>query len=220
MFSIGLHCRLVGRAGRIAALKRFIEYVQGHDKVWIARRIDIARHWAQENPYVEPKLVPSELDEASFVRIFGECFRNGATLAKRAFDGELGPANDSPYGLFFALRTQFRASSEAEKLEVLKGYTPLNPRIEAARIVEDESQAESLDAMTARQKSRLLELLEAYSRRFGFDAIFVVRNYTTAQLLTSLEQRILADQETELAVTYGEVEKLAESQVEARFAAQ
>ena len=220
MFSIGLHCRLVGRAGRIAALKRFIEYVQGHDKVWIARRIDIARHWAQENPYVEPKLVPSELDEASFVRIFGECFRNGETLAKRAFDGELGPANDSPYGLFFALRTQFRVSSEAEKLAVLKGYTPLNPRIEAARIVEDERQAESLDAMTAHQKSRLLELLEAYSRRFGFDAIFVVRNYTTEQLLASLEQRILADQETELAVTYGEVEKLAEIQVEARFAAQ
>ena len=45
MMSVGLHCRLVGRPGRAAALKRFIEYVLGHEKVWVPRRIDIARHW-------------------------------------------------------------------------------------------------------------------------------------------------------------------------------
>ncbi len=45
MLSIGLHCRLVGRPGRIAALARFIDYVAGHPHVWLARRIDIAWHW-------------------------------------------------------------------------------------------------------------------------------------------------------------------------------
>lgn len=45
MMSIGLHCRLVGRPGRAAALARFLDYVAGHDKVWVASRIDIARHW-------------------------------------------------------------------------------------------------------------------------------------------------------------------------------
>ncbi len=45
MMSIGLHCRLVGRAGRAAALARFLDYVQSHDRVWICRRIDIAHHW-------------------------------------------------------------------------------------------------------------------------------------------------------------------------------
>lgn len=45
MLSIGLHCRLVGRPGRIAALARFIDHVQSRDSVWIPRRIDIARHW-------------------------------------------------------------------------------------------------------------------------------------------------------------------------------
>jgi len=45
MMSIGLHCRLVGRPGRIAALRRFIDYAAGHDQVWLARRIDIAWHW-------------------------------------------------------------------------------------------------------------------------------------------------------------------------------
>lgn len=49
MMSIGLHCRLVGRPGRAAALARFLDYVQGHDKVWVARRIDIARHWHQHH---------------------------------------------------------------------------------------------------------------------------------------------------------------------------
>ena len=45
MLSVGLHCRLAGRPGRTQALARFIDYVQSHDAVWIARRIDIARHW-------------------------------------------------------------------------------------------------------------------------------------------------------------------------------
>lgn len=45
MMSVGLHCRLVGRPGRAAALERFLDYVQSHDKVWVAKRIDIARHW-------------------------------------------------------------------------------------------------------------------------------------------------------------------------------
>ncbi len=53
MLSIGLHCRLVGRPGRAAALARFLDYVQGHDRVWITRRIDIAEHWHSAHPYVK-----------------------------------------------------------------------------------------------------------------------------------------------------------------------
>ncbi|CDZ30802.1 allantoinase PuuE [Neorhizobium galegae] len=49
MMSVGLHCRLVGRPGRAAALKRFIEYVLSHDKVWIPQRIEIARHWHEHH---------------------------------------------------------------------------------------------------------------------------------------------------------------------------
>ena len=51
MLSVGLHCRLIGRPGRLASLKRFIDYVQGHQQVWLARRIDIARHWHAIHPY-------------------------------------------------------------------------------------------------------------------------------------------------------------------------
>jgi len=51
MMSVGLHCRLAGRPGRAAALARFLDYASKHDKVWICRRIDIARHWRQHHPY-------------------------------------------------------------------------------------------------------------------------------------------------------------------------
>lgn len=51
MMSIGLHCRLVGRPGRIKALERFFQYVQSFDDVWFARRIDIAKHWHKTHPY-------------------------------------------------------------------------------------------------------------------------------------------------------------------------
>ncbi len=50
MMSIGMHCRLLGKPGRFGALQKFLDYVQSHDKVWICRRIDIARHWRQTYP--------------------------------------------------------------------------------------------------------------------------------------------------------------------------
>jgi allantoinase len=50
MLSVGLHCRIAGRPARAAALARFLDYVQGHDQVWITRRIDIANHWRVVHP--------------------------------------------------------------------------------------------------------------------------------------------------------------------------
>jgi putative urate catabolism protein len=50
MMSIGMHCRLLGHPGRFGALQRFLNHVQAHPGVWIARRIDIARHWAKTHP--------------------------------------------------------------------------------------------------------------------------------------------------------------------------
>jgi putative urate catabolism protein len=50
MMSIGMHCRLLGRPGRVRALQRFLDHVQSHDKVWVCRRVDIARHWRATFP--------------------------------------------------------------------------------------------------------------------------------------------------------------------------
>lgn len=51
MMSIGMHCRLLGRPGRITALQRFLDHITQHKNVWVARRIDIARHWKATHPY-------------------------------------------------------------------------------------------------------------------------------------------------------------------------
>ena len=51
MMSIGMHCRLLGRPGRMRALQRFLDHVQAHDRVWVTRRIDIARHWQVQHPF-------------------------------------------------------------------------------------------------------------------------------------------------------------------------
>ena len=50
MMSVGLHCRLAGRPGRILGLKRFLDHVARHDRVWVCRRVDIARHWHTHHP--------------------------------------------------------------------------------------------------------------------------------------------------------------------------
>jgi putative urate catabolism protein len=51
LLSVGLHCRLIGRPGRIGGLRRFLDHVRGHDDVWICRKIDVARHWIATRPY-------------------------------------------------------------------------------------------------------------------------------------------------------------------------
>ncbi|MCK5040952.1 MAG: chitin deacetylase, partial [Sphingomonadales bacterium] len=50
MMSIGLHCRIIGKPGRFQALQKFLEYVATHDDVWLATRLDIAKHWRTNHP--------------------------------------------------------------------------------------------------------------------------------------------------------------------------
>lgn len=51
MMSIGLHCRLIGRPGRFRGLQRFLDHIERHDRVWVTRRMDIARHWVSHHPF-------------------------------------------------------------------------------------------------------------------------------------------------------------------------
>src|SRR3712207_1102055 len=80
MLSVGLHCRLVGRPGRAAALARFLDYVASHERVWVARRLDIARHWIRHHR--PASLKPSTADRALFVELFGDVFEHARWLAE------------------------------------------------------------------------------------------------------------------------------------------
>jgi peptidoglycan/xylan/chitin deacetylase (PgdA/CDA1 family) len=50
MMNIGMHCRLLGRPGRMTALQRFLDHIAQFDKVWVAKRMDIAQHWMKAHP--------------------------------------------------------------------------------------------------------------------------------------------------------------------------
>ena len=50
MLSIGMHCRLLGRPGRMRSLQKFLDYIESHDRVWVCRRVDIAKHWLETHP--------------------------------------------------------------------------------------------------------------------------------------------------------------------------
>ena len=58
MMSVGMHCRLLGRPGRIVALQKFLDYIAQYDRVWVCRRIDIARHWKSVHPYTPTGAAP------------------------------------------------------------------------------------------------------------------------------------------------------------------
>jgi len=213
MMNIGLHCRLVGRPGRAAALKRFVDYVQAHDKVWIARRIDIARHWAEHHPYRAPALRPSRMDEAAFVAAFGGVFEHSPWIAERAWRLELGPAHDSAGGLHNALARMFRSASDAERLGVLKAHPDLAGKLAQAKRLTAESTAEQasagLDALTDAERARFTELNATYVDRFGFPFIIAVKGLTKADILAAFERRIANTREEEFATACRQVERIA-----------
>jgi urate oxidase len=211
--SLGLHCRLVGMPGRFAGLKKFLDYVQSKDKVWIARRLDIARHWAQHHPYKAPDLVPSEMDRTQFVGHFGSIFEHSPWIAERAFDGELAPANDTATGLHFALRTQFRMASEKERLGVLTAHPDLAGKLTQARRLTEASTSEQasagLDALTDHERAQFEELNAAYVAKFGFPFIIAVRDNTKEMILSAMHTRLGNDRHTEFNAACGQVERIA-----------
>ena len=83
MMSVGLHCRLIGRPGRIMGLKRFIEYAQSHADVWFATRGDIAVHWKATHPPVDQPR-PSAMTKEAFVAAYGSIFEHSPWVAERA----------------------------------------------------------------------------------------------------------------------------------------
>lgn len=213
MMSIGLHCRLVGRPGRAEALRRFIEYVQGHDKVWLARRQDIAAHWRDNHPYQPQALRPSRMGRDEFVQRFGSIFEHSPWIAERAFELELGPAHDSAGGLHNALCRAFRSASEAERLGVLTAHPDLAGKLAQAKRLTEESTKEQasagLDALTDAERSRFTELNTAYVEKFGFPFIIAVRDNDKASILKAFETRIANSRDQELKTACKQVERIA-----------
>jgi OHCU decarboxylase len=213
MLSIGLHCRLAGRPGRAAALARFLDYARGHQHVWFARRVDIARHWAERHPAPVRAERPSDMAREAFVARFGGVFEHSPWIAERAHALELGPAHDTAVGVHSALARAFRAATEGERLGVLNAHPDLAGKLAAAKRLTAESTAEQagagLDALTDAERARFTELNEAYTARFGFPFIIAVRGLGKDDILAAFETRIANDRDTEFATACAQVERIA-----------
>jgi OHCU decarboxylase len=212
MMSVGLHCRLIGRPGRIMGLKRFIDYIQGHEGVWTPRRIDIARHWAVTHPPIE-RIEPHTWDQARFVAEFGGIFEHSPWIAERAWGLELGPAHDGAVGLHNALARVFRSASREDRLGVLTAHPDLAGKLAAARRLTAESTSEQasagLDALTDDERAEFTRLNDAYVAKHGFPFIIAVRDHDKQGILNAFARRLDNDTETEFTEACTQVERIA-----------
>lgn len=212
MMTIGLHCRLIGRPGKLAGLKRFIDYIAEFEDVWTPRRIDVARHWAQHHPHKRWQR-PSKMTREAFVARFGGIYEHSSWIADQAFDLELGPAHDSAIGLGNALARIFRSASDKDRLGVLLSHPDLAGKLAAARRLTAESTAEQasagLDALTDAERETFSRLNAAYVVKFGFPFIIAVRDHDKPGILAAFERRLENDRDQEFAEACRQVERIA-----------
>ena len=213
MMSIGLHCRLIGRPGKIKGLMQFIDYIQGHEGVWTPRRIDIAKHWAEHHPH-RRYARPSQMNRETFVVTYGGIFEHSAWIAERAFDRELGPAHDTAIGLHSALARVFRIASGDERRGVLLAHPDLAGKLAAAGRLTEESTSEQasagLDMLTDAERESFTKLNTDYVAKHGFPFIIAVRDHNKQGILNAFERRINNDSATEFAEACKQVERIAE----------
>ncbi|MFN7002834.1 MAG: allantoinase PuuE [Roseinatronobacter sp.] len=213
MLSIGLHCRLIGRPGKLAGLMRFLDHAQAHPGVWFARRMDIAQHWAATHPH-QRRERPSAMDRDTFVARFGGIYEHSPWVAEAAHALELGPAHDSATGLANALARAFRSASEDHRMDVLRAHPDLAGKLAAAKRLTRESTHEQasagLDALTDEERTSFQRLNTAYVEKHGFPFIIAVRDYTKASILQAFHDRLDNDSATEFATACAQVERIAE----------
>jgi len=212
LLSIGLHCRLIGRPGRAAALKRMLDYMAGHPDVWFATRADIADHWARTHPPQTTER-PSAMTRDAFVARFGGIFEHSPWVAERAYALELGPTHDTATGIHNALARAFRSASADERLGVVQAHPDLAGKLAAAKRLTqastDEQASAGLDALTDAERSKFETLNADYTRRFGFPFIIAVRDYDKAGILAAFQSRITNDKDTEFVEACKQVERIA-----------
>lgn len=220
MLSIGLHCRLAGRPGRAAALRRAVEYMKSHDGVWFATRLQIAEHWAKAHP-PQNILRASELDRDTFVSEFGGIFEHSSWIAERAYALENGPTHDTAAGVHQVLARVFRTASAEERLGVLKAHPDLAGKLAAAKRLTAESTAEQasagLDALTDAEKAAFTQLNDTYTSKFGFPFIIAVRDHTKSSIMEAFVRRVDNDRETEFGEACRQVERIAELRLQEKL---
>ncbi len=211
MMSVGLHCRLVGRPGRAAALARFLDYVQGNEHAWVATRLDIARHWVRHHPPA-CGYTPSAMSPALFMERFGGVWEHSPWVGEMALAAGLTSAEDSSEGLHAAMCKAMRAATPEQQRALILAHPDLAGRLAAAQIMTPESTAEQasagLDHLTPDEKARFIELNETYKTRFGFPFIIAVKDNTKASILKAFDARLKNNTDEEFSAALIQIERI------------
>ena len=212
MLSIGLHSRLVGRPGRAAALARFLDYVLEHDKVWVATRLDIAKHWIANH---EPAggFVPSQMSRTLFVERFGGIYEHSAWVAQDAFDRGLG-GTDSAGGLARRMSAAVSSAPYDKQLALINAHPDLSGRLAQAKLLTADSTFEQasagLDRLTADELAKFTQLNDAYKAKFGFVFIMAVRGRSKDEILQAFERRLQNTPQDEFREALVQIDRIAE----------
>jgi OHCU decarboxylase len=212
MLSIGLHCRLVGRPGRAAALARFLDYIAGHEHVWIATRLDIARHWVMNHPPAGG-WKPSTLSKPLFMARFGGIFEHSPWVAEAAFANGISPQTNTAAGLHQAMVAAMRAGSEAQKHALILAHPDLAGRLALAKQLTADSTKEQasagLDRLTPEELAQFTALNTEYRQKFGIPFILAVKGRSKSDILQSFQLRIANSATDEIATALREIETIA-----------
>ena len=200
MLSIGLHCRLIGRPGRIESLFKFLSYIRGFSDVWYPRRIDISDYWHANYPFDMTlwKRRATALSEQAFIEKFSAVFENGLWIAEDAFKLELGPSHNTAIGLHNAFCRIFRSASYEKRRKLVEqhsgGYK--KPVIFEKLISEqDKELAGALD--------------DEYTKKFGFKYTLSETDANNCDVLQNLKDRLATDYSTEFKQNCRQIEKIA-----------
>jgi OHCU decarboxylase len=210
MMSVGLHCRLVGRPGRAAALARFLDYIASHEAVWVARRIDIARHWIRRHSPVGLK--PSSMSKALFVERYGDVFEHSPWIAERAHEAGLTTAQDTAEGLHAAMVHVLSEASREAKLALIRAHPDLAGRLKLADLTADsrsEQSSAGLDSLTEEERDWFLTLNDAYKEKFAFPFIMAVKGRSKEEIQAAFEERLEHDPEQEFDMAILQIELIA-----------
>jgi OHCU decarboxylase len=220
MMSIGLHCRLVGRPGRAAALARFLDYALAKEDVWMARRIDIARHWIARHPPLGG-YKPSRMPRALFVEVFGQVFEHAPHIAEATHRAGLSARQDDAPGLARAMSGAMRALPREEQLALIRAHPDLAGRLALAGEVTPDSAKEQasagLDRLTTHELAALTRMNDAYKAHFGFPFILAVKGRSKEEVIASMRSRLGADANAEFEVALSEIERIAELRIKDRL---
>jgi chitin deacetylase len=221
MLSIGLHCRLVGRPGRAAALARFLDYVQGHQKVWVATRLDIARHWVRSHPPAGGYR-PSRMPRALFVERFGDIFEHTPAIAERAHRAGLSASEDDPAGLHKALMRTVRELSRNEKLALIGAHPELAGREAASGTMTADSTSEQgrlgFTGLTRAEFERVADINRRYRDKFGFPVIVALSAHASREtVIAEMEERLTHSVEQEIASAVDQIDIIASGRIARKF---